>query len=190
MKLIFINCQKYTLTPCRLSNLTSTCNYIHFCIVSTVLSITDPSLTSTGHIWHWPKISNIYPCYLGIFLGQNISISTRKCTKLSGNCPFFTYLGLVSYKYFDKYVKKYFLGSHIRYQNMPKCWKMLKIWNLLNFSNILTNYFFVIQSCYVHYEKAIQDLHKTPQTLIIVKNILCLPADCQIVTVQPNLNLN
>ena len=45
-------CQKYTLSACRLSNLTSTYNDIHFCIVSTVLSVTMQYLTSTGHIWH------------------------------------------------------------------------------------------------------------------------------------------
>ena len=43
-------CQKYTLSACRLSNLTSTCNDIHFCIVPTVTSITVPSLTSTCHM--------------------------------------------------------------------------------------------------------------------------------------------
>ena len=135
--------------------------------------------SSDIYIWHWPKISNIYPCYLGIFLGQNISISTWKCTKLSGNCPFFTYLGLVSYKYFDKYVKKYFLGSHIRYQNMPKCWKCWKFEIYSTSVTFLTNNFCwytkLLHTLWKSYPRASQHFYKTQELCMLVKSTKLFP---------------
>ena len=73
-----INSQKYTFSACRLSNLTSTCNDIHFCIVSTVTSITSSISNPTCHIY-------------GMIL--------KKCTSTPKTCWIFFWLQGLSWPY-------------------------------------------------------------------------------------------